>query len=486
MADTIVQTRGGKIAGTTGTGFMRWLGIPYAAAERFGLPQPVAAWDGVRQGDRFGRQCSQSFGRKVNPKYVESDGFGEDCLFLNVWTPTGGEPGPKPVMVWIHGGAFVAGGADTYDGWQLAAENDVVVVTINYRLGVLGFVDFGSALGLPVIRSNLGLRDQVAALEWVRDNIAGFGGDPGNVTVFGESAGSMSVSLLMLSPLARGLFHKAIMQSGAVSLIHDRERALADGRRYAEILGLDQGGFDKLRSLPVIELLKAQAAVGRMVEPGIPAAPWYDDDVLPASLQDARSAAMAPVPLIAGSTREEIRLFRILPGNILPTKRADLEHLVQAQLPADRAGRILDAYPSGKKGEIALGTDLAFGMPTRNFAHRHSARQPTWVYRFDYANPFFGAAHAMDLGAFWPMQGLRALIVRGGRNTGKRKAMGERMRRHWAHFARHGTPGEDWPGYDAGRQMVRAYNYDDAMLCAPDADRFAAWGGEDVKARIGV
>ncbi|MCJ2179340.1 carboxylesterase/lipase family protein [Novosphingobium album (ex Hu et al. 2023)] len=486
MPEAIVQTRQGKIAGTHQQGCRRWLGIPYARAERFGLPEPVAPWTAERSATAFGRQCSQQFGRKVRAASVEAEGFGEDCLYLNVWTPDGGKAEPKPVMVWIHGGAFVAGGADTYEGWQLACEGDVVVVTINYRLGVFGFVNFGEALGLPAIPSNLGLRDQIAALEWVRDNIAAFGGDPEKVTIFGESAGSMSVSLLMLSPLARGLFHGAIMQSGAVSLIHDRDRSISDARRYAEVLDLDQSGFEKLRSLSTMELLQAQVRVGAMVEPGIPAAPWYDGDVLPASLAEARAQEMAPVPLIAGATREEIRLFRILPGNILPTKRADLEHLIRKQLDGAHAERILEQYPRTKAGEIALGTDLTFLMPTRNFATRHAGRQPTWFYRFDYANPIFGAAHAMDLGVFWPMTGLRALIVRGGPNTGRRKALGERMRRHWAHFAHHGTPGSDWPGLSDAGQHVRSYGLADEILDNPDAVRFAAWAGADVKSRIGL
>ncbi|KHK89401.1 carboxylesterase/lipase family protein [Novosphingobium malaysiense] len=486
MTQPIVQTRAGKIAGTQHDGFRRWLGIPYAQARRFAAPEPAAPWAGEHAATAFGKQCAQQFGRKVRAAYAQSEGFGEDCLYLNVWSPDGGTTAPKPVMVWIHGGAFVAGGADSYDGWQLSTEGDVVVVTINYRLGVFGFVNFGEGLGLPAIPSNLGLRDQIAALAWVRDNIAAFGGDPDKVTIFGESAGSMSVSLLMLSPLAQGLFHGAIMQSGAVSLIHDRDRSINDARRYAEVLDLDQSGFAKLQSLSAMELLQAQARVGAMVEPGIPAAPWYDDDVLPASLADAHKREMAPVPLIAGATREEIRLFRILPGNILPTKREDLEHLVRNQLDQVHAERILAQYPRNKRGEIALGTDLTFLMPTRNFATRHAAHQPTWFYRFDYANPFFGAAHAMDLGVFWPMQGLRAFIVRGGLNRGRRKALGVRMRRHWAHFAHHGTPGEDWPSFTPEGQQIRSYALEDAMLEDPDAARFAAWGGADVKARIGL
>jgi para-nitrobenzyl esterase len=318
----------------------------------------------------------------------------------------------------------------------------------------------------------------------VGDNIAAFGGDPGRVTICGQSAGSMSVSLLMLAPSARGLFHAAIMQSGAVSLIHDRERSVRDARRFAELLELDQGGLERLRSMDIAKLMEAQAQLGRELKNGIPAAPWYDDDLLPASLEDAHAQQTAPVPLLAGATREEIVLFDLMGGDLLPSKWEELEELLHGQLPAGQARRVLEAYPRSRKGRIALASDLTFFMPTRNFADRHSRSYPTWFYRFDYAHPVAGATHGLDLTLFWPFSGLTMALVRGGPNRGRRKALGQRMRAHVAHFAHHHTPGQEWPAYVSGRGPVRIYNLADRLENNPEAARFAAWEGRDVSPGI--
>ncbi|MDG2002042.1 MAG: carboxylesterase family protein, partial [Novosphingobium sp.] len=203
MSELIVETRAGKVEGHRQPGLRRWLGIAYARASRFDAPVPVVSWQGAKPADAFGKQAPQAQ-KKVGRETLDSEEFGEDCLHLNIWSPDGGTPGPKPVMVWIHGGAFMNGSTNPYDASVLAREGDIIVVSINYRLGVLGFVNFGDALGLPAIPSNLGLRDQIAALEWVRDNIAAFGGDPGNVTIFGESSGGMSVGALLALKPAQG------------------------------------------------------------------------------------------------------------------------------------------------------------------------------------------------------------------------------------------------------------------------------------------
>lgn len=478
MSGPIVETKSGKVEGETLPGFHRWRGIPYARAPRFAAPEPVEPWQGVRPATAFGKQCPQQYGAKVNPEYLDSAAYGEDCLHLNVWTPQDGSPGLKPVMVWIHGGAFMAGGTNPYDASALATEGDVVVVSINYRVGVLGFVNFGEALGLPTIPSNIGLRDQIAALEWVRDNVTAFGGDPGRVTIAGQSAGSMSVSLLMLAPRARGLFHAAIMQSGAVSLIHDRERSVQDARRYAEMLGLDQGGLETLRTMDLAKLVEVQGKLGQELKNGIPAAPWYDGDLLPASLEEAHAHPAAPVPLLAGSTRDEIVLFDLMPGDILPSKWEDLEALLFEQLPRDHAERILAAYPRSRKGRIALASDLTFFIPTRNFAERHARAQPTWFYRFDYGHPIARATHGLDLTVAWPFSGLKMALARGGPAGGRRGALGRRMRADMARFVR--DHALDWPAYAAQTRTVKIYDLADRFEDDPEAARFAAWAGKDV------
>ncbi|MDG2515558.1 carboxylesterase family protein [Sphingobium yanoikuyae] len=361
-----------------------------------------------------------------------------------------------------------------------ARDGDIIVVTINYRLGVLGFVNFGAVV--PGIPSNLGLRDQIAALAWVRDNIAAFGGDPARVTVGGQSAGSMSVSLLLHAPAARGLFAGAIMQSGAVSLIHGRDRSEQVARDYMAALG--NPDLAALRGMDLIRLFEAQGAAGGANPGTIPAAPWFDGDLLPASLADAVAEPAARVPLLAGATHEEIRLFELMPGDILPTDWPALEALLHAQLPADHAARILATYPRDKAGRRALATDLTFLMPTRHFADRQSGQAPTWFYRFDYRHPIAGAAHGLDLTLTWPMRGLRAAFARGGPMRGRRAALGRRMTDHIAHFVRHGAPEPDWPAYHVDRPAVKIFDLADRVAVDPDGDRWRAWAGADVGAGL--
>ncbi len=487
----LASTPLGAIRGFAANGVRRWLGIPYAHAPRLGAPQPLEPWQGEREATSYGAQCPQMFGSKARRAMAGKQGYGEDCLALNVFVPerearAEERQDGRPVYVFIHGGAFLAGSSNPYDGSWLADLGDIVVVTVNYRVGVLGFVDFGGALGLPDIPSNIGLRDQIAALEWVRDNIAAFGGDPGRVTVGGQSAGSMSVSLLMLAPKARGLFHGAVLQSGAVSLIHDKDAALANARKYVDHLGLDQSSLEHLRSMELQRLFEAQAAAQATLTNAIAAAPWYDDDLLPASLADARAHDAAQVPLLAGATREEMRLFEMIGRGILPHKREEIAPILEHNLGSERANAILSAYADDKAGNRALATDLAFVIPTRNFAERHAGQQPTWFYRFDYRHPLVGAAHGIDLTLTWPFSGIKGALMRGGRFAGRRAALGERMNRHLAHFVRHGAPMEGWPRYSADARKAMIFDLEDRIESDPDAARFAAWGGMDAPARMGA
>jgi para-nitrobenzyl esterase len=476
--DLRVETAAGVVEGVSANGVQRWLGIPYATAERFGLPGPVARWSGVRSAAKHGAELPQAFGAMMR---IEGPNVSEDALLLNVYAPEKPSATPRPVFFWIHGGAFIAGSSNVYDGTDLASRQDMIVVTINYRLGVLGFVNFADALGMPQIPTNLGLRDQIAALRWVKENISAFGGDPNRVTIAGESAGSMSVSMLMLAPEAWPYFHGAIMQSGAVSLIHSREKSIEVARRYLEILDLRQGDLDKLRALPVKTLFEAQAKVQKAEAGTIPAAPWFDGALLPATLGDVYNAPMASVPLIAGSNREEIRLFEWTPGpRILPMNRAQAEPLLRAQLPPDHAGRILASYPDTKSGNRELATQLAFGMPTINFAERQSKQKPTWLYRFDYDHFLFGAAHAIDLAFVWNLPSLAGTFVRGGPLTGKRLRLTRRMQDHWGYFVHEGRPGDDWPAFESTRYATKLFNLEDQVVDDPDGAQRRAWAGADV------
>lgn len=482
MTDSlIVQTASGAVRGKREHGARQWLGIEYAVAERFGLPEPAPAWDGVRDCQEFAPQVPQGMGKRF--MYDRPDFREVGSLALNIYAPE--EPGPHPVFVWIHGGAFVAGGSNMYEGDEFAREHGIVYVAINYRLGALGFGAFGETLGIPSLATNLGLRDQIAALEWVRGNIAAFGGDPGRVTIAGESAGSMSVSLLMVSPKARGLFHGAILQSGALNLIQDRATAHRLARRYAELLDLDQGSAEKLKTIPLAELFAAQAQIGMEEKGGLPAAPFWDGDILPESLDAAEQADHAPVPVIAGSNAEESRLFEWIGKDILPLERDHISRILHAQLPsAADAEAILSHYPDTRQGNRALATDLTFAMSTRHFAEAHAAQgHPAWAYRFDWKQWLFGAAHAMDMLFLFPFRTPMKTFLLGGPMWGGKARLAKTMKAHWAHFTHHGKPCQGWPSYTPDERAVMLFNTTSRVEPNPDADRVDAWKGRVVAPR---
>ena len=484
----VVEVEAGTLAGTVRGRVIVWLGVPYAEPPvgrlRFTAPAKVRPWRGIRPATRVGGAAQQTTAVTGSTRRCGTPS--EDCLYLNVVAPTEPAP-PRPVLVWIHGGAYTSGSGALYNGSELAASGDIVVVTVNYRLGVFGFVDL-AAVSDADVPSNLGLRDQIAALEWVRDNIAAFGGDPERVTVAGESAGSVSVSLLLTAPSSRGLFRSAIMESGSYSLIHGSEVRLQVARRYAEELGLGANDGDRLWEVPPERLLAAQSAVRQAVPGTVPAAPWFDGDVVPGSLPAAHSAVRPEVRLLAGHNRDEVTLFQLLPGNIMPTTREALTRRLRTALEPEQAEAVIAAYPDSPSGTRALGTDLNFAVPTQHFAERHrAAGGSTWFYRFDAAVPLIGATHAAELPYLWDWSGPLALIIR-GRHTSGRQALGRRMKDHWTAFLRDGAPGPGWPAYElvADTQDRRA-----TMVFTPDGDhverdpnpRREVWRGIDVMPR---
>ena len=357
------------------------------------------------------------------------------------------------------------------------------MVTVNYRLGVFGFVDLASAVDAEV-PSLLGLRDQVAALHWVRENVAAFGGDPEQVVVAGESAGAISVALLMAAPSTAGLFRGAVVQSGSYSLVHGDEAREEVARAYARNLGLGRGDGDRLWQLTPRELLATQQAVDAQFPGTLPAAPWFDGDLVPASLAEARRVTRPEVALLAGHNRDELSFFQTFPGDILPTSRPALVARLQAAFGWEDAHRLLAHYPDTAAGTRALGTDLTFAGPTRHLAERHVvAGGAAWCYRFDAAVPVLGATHAADLPYLWDWDGLPGLVLR-GRRTPRRRALAGRMRRRWLAFARHLDPGPDWPAFTLPERRTLVLDpAGDHVEDDPDAVRRRAWAGRDVLPR---
>ena len=383
------------------------------------------------------------------------------------------------MLVWIHGGGFTIGNGAMYDGAALAAAGDVVVVTINYRLGVFGFLDVGRLSGDDV-PSNLGLRDQIAALQWVQDNIAGFGGDPRRVTVAGESAGAVSIALLLTAPAAAGLFRSAIMQSGSHTLAHGSRTHAAVTEAYARELGSEISGPAGRTRIPAAGCRPLSGrSTGAM--PGIvPTAPWFDGDLVAASAAQAGERPPPDVALLAGHNRDEITLFRYLRWKIVPSTRRELAARLADELGPD-AGRVLDQYPDTRRGNLALASDLVFALPTRHFAERHAAAgRPTYCYRFDPGRPLVGAMHASELPYVRGWQGAAGIVL-AGRETPARRALAERMRRHWLDFVTRGRPGDGWSPFALpDRRTMILDTGGDRMEPDPDGVRRAAWGGRDV------
>jgi len=423
---------------------MAVLGIPYATAVRFERPRPVPLAD-VSECVAFGPAPPQRPGADLVPGSPIVDTDEHRCLTLNVW-PARTVDELRPVLVWFYGGSFVTGASSQacFDGTRLAAEQDVVVVSVNYRLGALGFLDL-RALGGSV--ANLGLHDALCALRWVRDNIAALGGDPRRVTVFGESAGGGMCAHLLASPLAHGLFRGAIVQSGVTEHTLDAERAALVATTFARLAGAPSS--DELRALPLDAVLDAQTATIAELLPTVGMMPFHpviDGEVLLAAPAAALGAGVATgVPLLAGTTADEMRLY--LDPALPPPTHARLVRRVEKYLGvgAERAEQIVAAYvgDAGPDAWPAIFGDNEMQLPLRRVLDAQAAHAPVYAYLFTWEAPSVGAAHAVDipfiLGNF--TDGWAEFV---GHDADAERLSAE-MRATWARFAATGEPG--WGRY---------------------------------------
>jgi para-nitrobenzyl esterase len=413
----------------------------------------------------------------------------EDCLSLNIWTP--GTVGRRPVLVWIHGGAFVNGtaAAPWFDGARVAQDGDVVLVSLNYRLGLLGFSHLADIAGERFAASgNLGLLDQIAALRWVRANIAAFGGDPTDVTIFGESAGGASVLALMAAPSARGLFRQAIAQSASVSQLRGRARADEAAREVLAALGLEPATAHRLLDLPLDALLAAQEAVSASGAPAFTSfAPTPDGTVLPEPVVEALSVGTAiDIPLVIGTTRDEMHLFTFLDPTFTALDRAGLVRRAGDVL-GERAEAAVAAYeaarPGWTPGQIAsaLASDHVFRVPAMRLARaRAELGAPTWAYLFRWASPVFGgllgSCHGLELPFVFHnlhQPGVTAFTGDGD----DREALADRMHAAWLAFAHDGDPG--WARYGPARTTM-VFDTPCAPTDDPDGTLLDQWEGVTV------
>ncbi|HLY81536.1 MAG TPA: carboxylesterase/lipase family protein [Acidimicrobiales bacterium] len=497
MTATLVETSSGKVVGTQIGPVIQWRGIPYAAPpigpRRFLPPSPPEPWARTRDATRFGPAAIQPYSPVEAMFRTSATDTSEDCLYLNVFaTPPDGAR--RPVMVWIHGGSFVSGSGSTgwYDGSTFAAAGDVVVVTINYRLGLLGFLHLAEVAGERYPWSgNCGILDQVAALEWVRDNIEAFGGDPGRVTVFGESAGAMSIGTLLAMPAAAGLSQAAILQSGSTSAHRSRTQADNVTRSVLTFLGVGPG---QLADVPVAKLLEAQLAVsgGAQVSGYLAFQPVVDGTSLPTAPSDAIAAGSAAgVRVLAGSNRDEMTLFLAFDSKLADLDRPGLLARGAALVDEETAERLVDGYMASRPGASpaellsAMSTDMLFRVPAIRLAEAQAASgTPVWMYRFDWATPAFGgvlkATHALEIPFMWNIISKPGVELFTGSGPG-RQALADRMQAAWLAFARTGDPATpllpDWPGYEPTRRATMIF--DDT--CRTEHDPAAAerllWDG---------
>ena len=492
--NTVVKTRYGEVRGSVADGVHTFKGIPYAAppfgANRLRPPQPVAPWSGVRDALTFGPIPLQPpIPPPIDVLLPELAIPGEDCLNLNIWSPDLGSA-RQPVMVWIPGSAFEYHGSASpwYDGSRFARDG-IVCVTINYRLGADGFLYLGEG------NANRGLLDQIAALQWVRENIAAFGGDPGNVTIFGESAGGMSVGTLLSMPRAEGLFRRAIAQSGAAHPVMSAASAQRVGEILAEKLGVaatrEAIAADPLdRMLAAQEELKADLPAHpdpqrwgeEVVVSMMPWQPVVDGDVIPAPPIDRIAAgASAGVDLMVGSTTDEWRLFLVVSGAIEHVTNEALAGAVaayglpvEATLAAYRA-----AHPNASAGDLlaALQSDWYIRIPAIRLADAH-AKSPsaTYMYEFAWRSPQFnghlGACHGAEIPFVFDTLGNGTEPLWG---TDPPQQLADTMHAAWVAFATRGDPG--WPKYDLKRRATMRFDTTSEVVDDPRSAERALWEG---------
>ncbi|GGT60856.1 carboxylesterase/lipase family protein [Actinomadura citrea] len=437
----IVEMAAGRVRGVSEGPLTAFRGIPYARADRFAAPGPVRPWPGVRNASAPGPAAPQPASRleRVMGGFQAAQSE-EKCLTLNVWAPPGDG---HPVLVFLHGGGFTSGsgGLDWYGGGELAAQGDLVVVTLNYRLGVLGF------LRLPGLsEGNLGLLDQLAALRWVRDNVAAFGGDPGKVTVAGQSAGAQSILALLSGGRAHGLFGRAILQSTPAGMLPDSpDEAERTGALLLDELGVEPGQAARLVDLPVSGLLAAHGAVARRTAAPLSAVPPFqlvaDGDLVAADpVAEVGRRAAGGVQLMMGTTRDEAAAFYALDDQVAALGPDEL-----ARIAAHWFGDPGRAAPEGRTAAriaIDLATDQMFREPTLRLAESLTGNGAApWLYRFDWHPPHspYGACHCIDLPFVLGTPGAwrDAPMLDGAPPAG----LVREVRRHWTGFVRQGDPG---------------------------------------------
>jgi para-nitrobenzyl esterase len=468
----VVETDAGKLRGANVNGVSVFKGVSYAdttaGVNRFMPPRPVQRWAGIKDATVFGSSAPQQIESlsALDSWYSTIQPISEDCLYLNVFAP-GHDPasGKRPVMVWLHGGGWwgCAGTAPGFDGTNLARNGDVVVVTVNHRLNAFGYLYLGDKDPRFADSGNVGMLDVVASLKWVQDNIAAFGGDPGNVTVFGQSGGAAKVAALMDMPAARNLFHKAIIEScsGGIHLTSQQE-AIRQSHELSARLGVADMDGAALQAIPMEQLLLAVKSVKDPFRPVVDGRTFVRHPYDPTA-----PAQAASMPLLIGNAATEMTLYMAaVPGNFslgLPEVNRRIGLLLK--LDGAQANRVVDAYradladPSPSDILAAVSTDYVFRRNTTRIASLQSAHAPVYDYVFDWKTPIMGgnlhSPHTIEVPfVFGTMEAAGGLLGQGPELAGlSRSVMGA-----WVAFARSGNPNTSampaWPAYDTGNRST--------------------------------
>jgi len=492
----VVSTSNGPVRGYRAGGLSIFKGLRYAAPPlgklRFVPPQPPAPWTAPAEALTLGAPAIQvgvepggtTGGKSAgDPPAPGQPGTDEDCLFLNVWTP--GPTGERPVMVWLHGGGFAngSGGAAMYDGEALARRGDTVIVTVNHRLNVFGYLHLGDLGGHPS-SGEAGMLDIVLALEWVRDNIAAFGGDPAKVTIFGESGGGMKVSLLLAMPAAKGLFHRAIVQSGPWLKAVSRENATKYARAFLDALGVEPGELEKLQTLTAAEI---QVAAAKSAPPNVIAgfSPCVDGVALPGGPFNPDAPAIsADVPVMIGTNKDEATLFLFADPRFGDYTEEDLAKRAR-QAVGDKADALVaavrKAFPDYSPSHLTaiVQTVAMFWADSITLAERKHAQgtrvggaAPVFMYLLEWETPRgrgrLRSPHALEIPLMFDNVETARNFVGAGEEP---QRLADQMSEAWLAFARTGNPATpalpDWPAYDPQRRATMVFNLESRVVEDP-------------------